>query len=245
MMRWLLLYLALLSACGCAATPADVWDNVFLPEQRTISYRDPAELPGVPLPASMPPATVSNPRPEASEWKLSLDDAIRVALDHSRVVRVLAGLTVTSSGQTIYDAAITNTTIDQQQAKFDPVAQWNNQWSRTNPPSAQPDLTDLSRSVFTNNATDAYLSTAGLSQTNTLGGQFTATWVENPMRFAGGGPQLSPFFPGIGVPLNPQNADYLQLGYTQPLLQGGGFRYNTAAIVIRYRPPRQASRGWC
>ena len=39
----------------------------------------------------------------------SLDDAIRIALENDRVIRVLAGVTAVTSGRTIYDAAIANT----------------------------------------------------------------------------------------------------------------------------------------
>src|SRR5207253_364100 len=58
------------------------------------------------------------------------------------------------------------------------------------------------------------------------------TWIENPIRFPNGAGVVSPFFPNLGPPLNPQNADSLALTYTQPFLQGGGFRVNNAPIVI-------------
>src|SRR5207253_397303 len=85
---------------------------------------------------------------------------------------------------------------------------------------------------FIGNATDSYLSTLGLTQTNLHGGQAGLTWIENSMRFAGGGSVLNPLLPGFGVPLNPQTSSSLALSYTQPLLQGGGFRVNNAPIVI-------------
>jgi outer membrane protein TolC len=52
------------------------------------------------------------------------------------------------------------------------------------------------------------------------------------LRFAGGGNIFNPLLPGLGLPLNPQDTKTLQLSYTQPLLQGAGFRYNMAPIVI-------------
>ncbi len=68
-----------------------------------------------------PRAAVTEPRPDtAGLADVSFDDAIRIALENSRVVRPLAGLGVAASGQTIYDAAIVNTTIDQQQARSGP-----------------------------------------------------------------------------------------------------------------------------
>jgi outer membrane protein TolC len=65
-----------------------------------------------------------------------------------------------------------------------------------------------------------------LGKTNVLGGQWLFRWVENPSRFIPTGP-----FDGA-FPLNPQTRSTLELSYTQPLLQGAGFAFNTAPIVI-------------
>ena len=40
MMRWLLMMLMLVAVCGCAVTARDVWQNVVLPEERTIVHRE-------------------------------------------------------------------------------------------------------------------------------------------------------------------------------------------------------------
>ncbi len=232
MMRWLTMSLLLFTACGCGIVARDVWRPIFLPEQRTIEYREPASFPTAPIPASVSPYTVAKAPPKSAEWQLSLDDAIRIALENARTIRVLAGTTAVASGKTIYDAAITNTTIDQATARFDPTITHNQQWSRTNAPSAITDPNDFTRSIFTSNAADAYLSTVGLSKINASGGQAGLTWIENPIRFPNGAGAVNPFFPTLGPPLNPQNADSLALTYTQPFLQGGGFRVNKAPIVI-------------
>jgi outer membrane protein TolC len=232
MMRRFTMTLILLAICGCASLPREVFYPVGLPEARTIDYRDPASYPAAPIPANLPPYTVANMPPKSAEWQLSLDDAIRVALENAKAVRVLAGTTAVASGKTIYDAAITQTTIDQAQARFDPALSWNNQWSRPNVPLTTVDPNDFTRSIFFSNATDTYLSTAGLTKTNLLGGQAGLTWIENPTRFPGGGSLTSPFVTGLGVPLNPETSRSLALTYTQPLLQGAGFRVNNAPIVI-------------
>jgi outer membrane protein TolC len=232
MTRPAILGLALLIVAGCALSPRDIARNVILPEQRTIDYRDPAQLPPAPLPETPPPRTVADPRPETPEWPLSLDDAIRIALENARVIRVLAGVTVTASGQTIYDPAISNTVIDQEQARFDPTAKWNNTWSRTNTPTAVFDPTDFTRAAITSTPTDTYHSDFVLNKTNVLGGQWSLDWIENPTRFAPSPLTTNPLFPGGGFPLNPENPHSLTLSYTQPLLQGGGFQVNTAPIVI-------------
>jgi outer membrane protein TolC len=243
MARRLLILLILLAMSGCALTAEDVCKNIILPEQRTIDYRDPARYLPAPIPDNVPPRTVTDPRPQTPEWPLSLDEAIRIALENAKVVRVLAGTTAVSSGQTIYDAAITNTTIDQAQATFDPAAAWNNTWSRTNTPlgvfvtpggaalsgvngttgSVAPgSAASTLRSAITSNPTDAYVSDASLSKTNVLGGKWSLDWTENSTRIAAPGP----------FPLNPQTSSAVTLGYTQPLLQGAGFKVNMAPVVI-------------
>src|SRR5437773_2464364 len=118
MMRRLMTSLVLLAVCGCGVTTREVWQNVVLPEQRAIEHREASELPSMPIPANVPPHTVSKPPPKSAEWHLSLDEAVRIALENAQTIRVLAGTSAVASGQTIYDAAITNTTIDQARGRF-------------------------------------------------------------------------------------------------------------------------------
>jgi outer membrane protein TolC len=220
------LLLLTVSACGCAVSPEDAFEaisrNIILPEQRTIEHRDPEQFRPARLPDTPPPRTVSNQQLDEPEWRLSLDDAIRIALDNSQVVRVLAGTSAAASGQTIYDAAISNTTIDQARAQFDPVLFEQAHWNHTDEPSALLDSRHPGRALIVGGETQAFNSQFGVNKTNVLGGQWALTWNENPTRFDSAGP----------FPLNPQNASSVELSYTQPLLQGAGFRFNTAPIVI-------------
>jgi outer membrane protein TolC len=237
MARKLLILLTLSAACGCGETAQEICKNIILPEQRTIDYRDPSQLPSSPIPPNVPPRTVTDPRPKTPEWCLSLDEAIRIALEHADVVRILTGTTAVASGQTIYDAAITNTTIDQAQATFDPMLKWNSTWNRTNTPSANFDPTDIRESVISSTPTDGYLSDFGLTKTNVLGGQWSLDWSENPMRFHGSSSLVNSSQPSGGLfnpgfPLNPQDTSSVTLSYTQPLLQGAGFQVNLAPTVI-------------
>ena len=213
--------LLLLVACGCAPTVREVAGNIVMPEQRTIDFHDPAPLPPAPIPDSPPPRTVSDPRLETAEWPMSLDEAIRIALENARVVRTLAGVTAVPSGQTIYDAAIVNTTIDREQARFDPALSQSNVWTRTNVPFGVPDPLNPFESLIASTPTDDYRSKFSLTKTNVLGGQWALDWTENPTRVK-----------TDGLPLNPENPTTVSLGYTQPLLQGAGFAVNTAPIVI-------------
>jgi outer membrane protein TolC len=243
MARRLLILLTLAAAGGCGGPATDLCRNFILPEQRTIDVRAPADLPPARIPPSVPPRTVSDPQPDAAPWELSLDDAMRIALENANVIRVLAGTAAVASGQTIYDAAITNTTIDQAQATFDPVAAWNSTFSRTNTPFGEfitPNSTALTgvngttgsvvpgspastlQSIISSDPTDAYLSDFTLSKTNVLGGKWSLDWTENPMRIAAPGP----------FALNPETPRSVTLSYTQPLLQGAGFQVNMAPVVI-------------
>src|SRR6187549_1421930 len=100
-----------LALAGCVPG-SGVW-SLVVPEQRRLDVREPGELPPAPIPPVPPPETVSRRVPaEVPLQELSLDQAIRIALANSQVVRVLAGGTAVSSGQTIYDPAISNTRID-------------------------------------------------------------------------------------------------------------------------------------
>jgi outer membrane protein TolC len=233
------LLLSLLALCGCDASVSEIVHNIIPPEQRTIVTRDPAALPSVPLPDLPPPRTVSKPRPETPDWYLSLDDAVRIALENTNAVRILTGTAAVASGQTIYDAAVTNTTIDQALARFDPNLQLNNTWSRTNTPFASQNsalsslfipgavtgaLFSTPQTIITSTPTDSYQGVLGLTKTNVLGGQFALTYTENPERFLNG-----PFISNL---LTPEQTHTLLTSYTQPLLQGAGFRVNMAPVVI-------------
>jgi outer membrane protein TolC len=228
------LVLVVVAVSGCLPAAQQVCNNVILPEQRTIDYHDPAPLPSVRIPDVPPPRTVTSPRADTPEWRLSLDDAIRIALENGQVIRVLAGVSAVSSGQTIYDTAITNTTIDQAQARFDPTFTQDNLWSRTNTPNATFDPLRPLHTLITSQPTESYQSTVGLTKTNVLGGQCALNYIENPLLFTGAGRGNNVMLGNTfaAFPLNPQQTHTVQLSYTQPLLQGGGFAVNMAPIVI-------------
>ncbi|MBI3465522.1 MAG: TolC family protein, partial [Planctomycetes bacterium] len=117
---------------------------IYRPEARRIEVRDPAWLPRVRIPLSSPPRTVSNPQPETEQWLLPLDEAIRIALANSRVVRILAGTT-------------------EQQAVFDPVFNVDNTFSQLEPAV-----------VFSpGDGTDRYDLDLSLSKRFISGGQLT------------------------------------------------------------------------
>lgn len=173
------------------------------PEQRQIRVRHPSQLPHVALPLTPRPPTVTDTQWDAPERPLSLDEAIRTALGNTEMVRVLGGVAASSSGRSIYDAAITNTEIDVAQGRFDPTVLTDSLWSRLeSPPLFQPQRRyDLD---FT------------LSKTNLAGGTWAFGVTDNPARTGG----------FLSEPSS------LALRYDQPLLQGGGKAFNQAPIVL-------------
>ena len=151
------------SACAQRVFPT------FFPEQRSVQVRDPSQFTRYQIPDSAPPPTVSSkvdlePRP------VSLDDVIRFSLERTGVVRVLAGTTAVSSGQTIYDAAITNTTIDQNNARFDPTLTVNNTWNRLESPQAIFDPIIPGQSLISGLRNDSFTNSTNLTKLNALGG---------------------------------------------------------------------------
>ena len=191
--------------------------SVVLPEERTITVRDPGQLWHAHIPDTPPPPTVSDPPPEDAVRQLSLDEAIRIALENSEVVRVLTGVSASSSGRTIYDTAMTQTVIDQQKGRFDPTIKADNSFNRSEFPGG-PDATETR---IDGTRTDDYQLDAGVSKTTLRGGTAALGVRTNPSRFQ----------PGV-FPLNPENRSSVDLSFTQPLLQGGGIGPNRAPIVL-------------
>ncbi len=194
--------------------------QVVRPESRAINYRPSEALPYEPLPSFAPPRTVSQPDNGQAPLNLSLDEAIRIALGNSEVIRVLTGFTAVSSGQTIYDPGIANAAIDQARGRFDPNLSVNNTFSKN----------DQANGVFTpgfpgasivGSSTDAYVLDGTLSDTNSLGGTASARV----------GVTQSNLSPGL-APLDPLTNHFTELSYVQPLLQGGGVRANLAPVII-------------
>ncbi|WP_254509270.1 TolC family protein [Anatilimnocola floriformis] len=191
-------------------------------EQRSTVIRQPADFRSAPLPPSAPPPTVAKPGPDRfTPQRISLDDAIRIALENDRVVRVLAGETAVNSGKTIYDVAIANTVIDQRTARFNPFLTVNNNWDRLELPTAFPDPGDPTNTLIGGFRTDQHRLDVGVSKINPLGGQFDAGVNTVSQRFQ----------PGV-FPLNPQNTSSASIAYTQPLLQGFGRPANLAPVVL-------------
>lgn len=194
----------------------------YFPEQRTIRVRDPSQLPQYALPETPPPPTVTNRTQDLEPRYLTLDDAIRTALQNARVVRVLTGTTAVASGSTIYDAALTNTNIDQANARFDPKVSVNQSFNRLESPTAIPNPIDPSnQSLITGTANQNSNTQLSVSKQNAFGGTSALNVTADSNRLS----------PGV-FPLNPSRPASASLGYTQPLLQGGRLAPNLAPIML-------------
>ena len=220
--------LLLLCLAGCTAGSPFA---LVYPEQRHLDIREPTQLPKAPLPAVPPPATVASPPPAVPPEEMSLDQAIHIALENSKVVRILTGIVVTSSGKTIYDTAISNTNIDVARAPFDPTLTLKNTVTRLDQPFAIFDPTSPIGISIPQDPTEQYTLSAILAKKDIFGGTLSLDTEYTWTRFPPG-----PFSNIVGLsasaPLNPQAQTSVMLSYTQPLLRGAGIPANLAPIVI-------------
>ncbi len=199
---------------------AEPWLPWIKPEQRRISVRHPTQLPRVSLPATPRPATVSDLQWDVPVRDLSLDEAIRIALANSEVIRVLGGVTAVRSGSTIYDVAIANNAIDVAQGRFDPTISVDNFWSHIERPGVDFDPGGLT-GVITGSQSDLYDLDFQLSKTNLSGGFWTFGVSDDTTRR-----------PPATFQLDPSISNSLDVGYTQPLLRGAGRLANQVPIVL-------------
>lgn len=215
------------------ATAQDDFPRI-LPEKRSLDIRSPDSLPKFDIysesysshaPETVLQGTRNRIQQNGVEFVepryLSLDQAIQLALENSEVVRVLGGLTAVSSGRTIYDAAVTNTTVDQNQALFDPNAFFNNSYTRSENPNGVLTSIPLGTSTINGFRTDGYNLSLGINKQSVYGtsGSLTMNSVQNMFR------------PGLFA-LNPRVASNLEVNLTQPLLRGADPDANYAPIMV-------------
>ena len=187
--------------------------SFILPEQRSIRVRDVEELPRAPLPDFPPPPTIDQLPLALPKRPMTLNEILRMALENSEVVRFVSGAVAGSSGQTIYDVAISNTAIDEQNASFDPALTAGNSWNRFEPASVFPNVSGQ--------RTDSFDFDFGLNKRSLTGADIFL------------GARTSPSEVRFGTPfLNPVNPSSLQMNINQPLLQGGGTDVNRVPLIL-------------
>ena len=200
-------------------------DRIFIPnEQGRIQVRDSGGYAPAPLPRNSVPPTVGSDG-ELEEWKLSLDEAIRVALKNTDVVRVLSGLGAASSGQTIYSPGIANAAIDQARGVFDPNLSIRNNFLRNDSPSASFDPSDPNRAIVNGTRSNNYSFGFDLTKRFLSGADGAIQAGANRSQLSN---LLQPF------PLNPQTNSDFSVSLTQPFLRGAGVDVNSVPIVLAF-----------
>ncbi len=214
------LTILLVTLAWCEPAFAQRRIGTIFPERRTTQVRQPHQLPRYQMPTALAPSTVSRPMADLEPQLLALDGAIRTSMRNLDVVRVLSGVTATNSGRSVYDVALSNTLIDQQQARFDPLLSVDNNWNVLENPQAIFDpLPPNSR--ITGSQTRNFNTTTRLSKTDLTGGNFVFGVDATPTSVS----------PGT-LALNPFTRSSTFVSYTQPLLKDGGIEFNLAPIVI-------------
>lgn len=236
--RWIfrLGVFAALAVCAQSTAPAQVHvplSHQLVPvvrEEHKLSVRPLLSLPAYPVPDEIPPPTVAGDPLRRQDLPLSLDGAIRIALENSQIVRVVSGASVVAIGST-YDPAIAATQIDAARSVFDPVLDASNIWSQFEQPQAFFDLTRPELASIGAFKIQDYALRAGVSKTNILGGVSGVRMSLNNDLFGGAG-LLNPSDPFTFNPLDPRTSTALEFTYRQPLLQGAGLGPNLAPIKL-------------
>ncbi|MBL8889351.1 MAG: TolC family protein [Planctomycetaceae bacterium] len=207
---------------GCLATAqAQEIRWGIMPEQRALTVRSPEQLRPAGIPRTPAPATVVSPQWDAQAVPLSLSELLNQSLGNMNAVRVLSGVSASSSGRTIYDVGINNTGIDSARGAFDPNLSVNNSFLNGNSPGAIPDPGDPNQTLIVGTENDRNNFNMNLSKRSLTGGVIDFGVIGGNNRF-----------PGLTLPLNPQLQSNAAIQLSQPLLQGAGVAVNQAPIVI-------------
>lgn len=212
------------TSIGTPAAQAQEPCRPILPEQKCLAIRSPSQICRARLPDRGVPSTVADPNAEQSlpVYQMTLDEAIRIALENSEIVRVLGGTAAVSSGSTVYDPAIANTLIDRARGRFDPSLIQRNRFNRQRVPVAGLDGGAPSGVSISGDRVYDYDMSVGVEKTTTGGGNLGLGVRTNPTQVYTTDPLL----------LNPESRSSVDLSFTQPLLQGAGRGANMAPIVL-------------
>jgi outer membrane protein TolC len=229
-MRTLLILLLTVQMSGCAPvyrTPKKVDLFRVQPSKSEAPDQPIVEPKGVPLPDVPPPVDPSEmgsasfePNAASQERPLSLEEAIRISLSNSGVVRVLSGSDVTATAATPYDPHIADARLRAAMAVFDPV------------------LTSAVYSNWIDQPPDSVFG-PGLAEPTSrdeagLTGAVSKPWLSGGETRIGYNPPLGYLYipnPSSGS-LNPLYTSNLEFVARQPLLKGAGFGVNKAPIRI-------------
>jgi hypothetical protein len=228
--RWAVVCLCILSTLGCSPVyripkRSDFFKAAPQNYEKFGPLANPPP-PGLPLPEVPPPIGNGSVIPEIpsdprdfQERPLSLEDAIRIGLSNSGVVRVLNGENVTAAGVTPYDPLIADARVRAAMAVFDPnftssvYSNWIDQ-----PPQAVFGP-GLSEPTLRNEAG----FTSALSKPWLTGGE-TRISYNPPLGYL--------YLPNGTSGFNPLYTSNVEFLVRQPLLKAGGITVNRAPIQI-------------
>ena len=200
-------------AALATSASAQLWEE----DQHSIRWHRPEQLSTARRVPGFVPVTVATKDAVAHEKLLPLDEAIRIALQHSEVIRALNSTSTSRFQPTIYDTAIASTPIDQAIARFDPVFSANSSWRKQETPNAliAPGIPGI---FVEGSQTGGNSLSVALNRRNRMGGQ--------------AGIQFNNNFSYGDFPRGHSNVPGVEVSYTQPLLAGAGVAANEAPIVI-------------
>ena len=194
-----------------------------------IDYPDVKDCPLPEVEGACRPYSLANAAPKEI-WNLTLEEAIRIALQNSKVMRQIGGqiqgppdfITRQGAAPTIYDPAIEDTDarfgVEAALSLFD--AQWNTDifWEKNHQPAGyDPYITQQS-------AEDTAQCTTQVSKTNATGGQVSVRNITNYYL-------LNLIDPTTGVQSTNRSSwnTNFEMEVRQPLFQGAGVEFNRIA----------------
>ncbi|MGL6197215.1 MAG: TolC family protein [Thermoguttaceae bacterium] len=200
-------------------------DKNYISSATRISYPDTNIEPSLEVTGSGDPFTVANPDIEGNYYDITLEEAICIAMQNSKVIRTLNGVGFSGNGiqgvpqgllsspqgtATVYDVALTESDprygVQAALSQFDAILKSSLSWGTE-------DRGTMPKSASTTTETGTFQTS--IQKTNATGGTVYAT---NGNNYYAGSRYAQPFW-----------AAYVEGGISQPLLQGRGVQFNRIA----------------
>ncbi len=206
----------------------------YIAEQTRIEYPDTCVESLDDVVNSLAPFTLDNPDP-TSEWQLTLDEVRQMALDNSKVLRTLQGVSFSAAGVngmpglllnypsstlTVYDVAITESSpfsgVAAALSAYDAIWSSRVNWESANPANNESESYRLSRTYASHTETGTFQTT--LSKVTATGGTFYMSagsaydYSDSSSRLWG----------------SDWSSEVIG-GFSHPLLQGAGVEFNRIA----------------
>lgn len=202
----------------------------YIDKAMRISYPD-VDVPSISEVCSAPPLSLDNPNP-TSYWDLSLEEAMKMAMANSKIIRTLNGVNYSASGAmgvptmvmnspqavgTVYDPAMTESDprfgVEAALSVFDAQLKTSANWQKSDTPSYN-EIGGIGFVQARQGDTGTFQAT--VQKTNATGG---TTYMSHSNVYNVGGAGALP----------PQWGSYLEAGFSQPLMQGAGIQFNRIA----------------